>query len=370
MALVDVGLIPYPFTHYAAGSSLTLDALDEHIAFVVRAPKTGTLKKIGWRINAISSPVMTVKVSVETVADAIGVPVATTNAGKTLYAAGAESADITSFSAGACFNVINGSSGISVTRGHLIAVTVRVTGYTSGSINVSYSQYGVQVLGSYVHRGETYTYGYNGNVGTPYYEPIITLEYDGEFVVCPHTKPVNSTDMSSMVYNSTSNPDRRGMKFRLPYGCSIKGVTLYGDLDVDTDIILYDADEYTVMSGFPITIDKDKRPTNTMSAYYVELPGDITLIANQYYRLVLLPKDTTNITTYTSVPADDGSILGMNAYPEGMNVAYTTFNGAPSSGSHAWTDEATRRILMSVMINKIDLGGSGGGPVMGGMVVR
>jgi hypothetical protein len=87
---------------------------------------------------------------------------------------------------------------------------------------------------------------------------------------------------------------------------------------------------------------------------------------------VVLPKSTTNISTYKYLPADDGSILGVTALPEGSDIAYTTFNGTPTSGSHTWTDDATSIPSINLLVDKIDIGTSGGGgmPILGGSVVR
>ena len=145
MALTNCDIICFP-GHLKAGAGsggFTLDAAEEHGAYIFQVPKTGTLKKVGWRCYTATSPVLTLKVSLETVASTYGSPVATTNAGKTLYAANAESADLTSFASSTTYwTEINGSTGVTVTKGDFIAVTFRATAVTSGSITVAYQQYG------------------------------------------------------------------------------------------------------------------------------------------------------------------------------------------------------------------------------------
>jgi len=363
MSLIPVGHINYPAYFQETMQSCTLDAVEEHIAFVIKVPKTGTLKKIGWRVNASTSPVgHTVRVSLETVADTIGVPVATTRAGATLYAAGAESEEINNPAAGARFDAINGTTGISVTKGDLMAVVIRCTGATSGSIGVAWSQYsaGMALLGAV---SVPYTYTYINSTALLGYYPALTLEYDGEFVITSYTSPVYSTPLAAQSWSSTSNPDRRGLKFRLPYKCTARGCIVFCDTDVDVDVLLYDADEYTIMSGFPITLTANKRKADGMNSLFIEFPTEPTFEADAFYRLVLLPKAASpNIAIYVITPADDGSLLGMNAFSEGLNVAYTTFNGTPTLESHSWTDDATKRVSnFALNINKIDIGGSGGG---------
>lgn len=363
MSLVDIGLSLYPSSiGMSSTGGFTLDAAEELITFIVQAPKTGTLKKIGWRVYASTSPVLTCRVSIETVADVIGQPVATTDAGKTLYAANAVSADITNPAADVRFDAINGTTGISVTKGDLLAITIRVIAYTSGSIAVHYNQYGGiwPMSGLPMSRSHGYTQTYAASTWTVYYTPHITLEYDGEFAVCPFTLPAQHRN-SHIAYNSSSNPDRRGLKFQAPYGFTAKGVVVYLDCAVDVDLIIYDADEYTVMTGFPITLDKDKRANNSAAWHYIEFPTEPQFAANANYRMVLLPKDTTNIVIICCVPADDDTILGATAYPEGLKTAYTTFNGTPTSGSHAWTDDTAYKMCAGLLVNKIDIPAGTGG---------
>lgn len=356
-----------------ATNSFVLDAAEELIGYVITIPKTGTLKKVGWGITAVSSPVLTARMSLENIAAAIGQPVATTDAAKNLYAANAVSADITNPSAGIRFDAINGSTGISVTKGDRVAITIRITSYTSGSISVRYSQYGgfTPFGGYHSLRTNAYTFTYVGGSWKLYHTPHVTLEFDGEFVPVPFTMPAQSL-ATSMGWNSTSNPDRRGMKFSLPFTCKLGGAFFYFDGDSDTDLILYEPDGYTVATGFPITLNKNERTANSLGWYFVEFPVPPTITADLNYRFAFLPKENTNCTMYVVTPESDGEISGLTGYMEGSRVVYTYRNGAPSSGDKEWTDSTTQKSTVSLFISEIDIpsGGSGGGPIMGGMVVR
>jgi hypothetical protein len=126
---------------------------------------------------------------------------------------------------------------------------------------------------------------------------------------------------------------------------------------VDTDIIVYDSDEYTPM--VTVTLDKEKRQVANSSWQSVMFPSSISLVASQIYRLVALPKDTTNISIYYMDATDDAAVPAMNAIDGGVDWKYTTFNGVPNSGSHAWTDTATRRAWMGLYIEEISASGGG-----------
>lgn len=356
-----------------ANNLFVLDAAEELIGYVITIPKTGTLKKVGWGITAVSSPVLTARMSVENITAAIGQPVATTDAEKSLYAANAVSADITNPSAGIRFDAINGSAGISVTKGDRVAITIRIPSYTSGSISVQYSQWGgLTPFGGYNSlRTNAYTFTYVGGSWTLYHTPHVTLEYDGEFVPVPFTMPAQSSSQS-LGWNSTSNPDRRGMKFSIPYTCKLGGAFFYFDGDSNTDLILYEPDGYTVAKGFPITLNKNERTADSQGWYFVEFPVPAVITADSNYRFVFQPKEATNCTMYIVEPAPDGAISGLNAYMEGARVVYTYRNGTPSSGDNEWTDSTTKKTTVALFVSEIDIpsGGSGGGPIMGGMVLR
>ena len=344
-------------------NSFVLDAAEELIGYVVTMPKTGTLKKIGWRINSVSSPVLTARVSLETITQTIGQPVATLDEDKVLYAANAVSADISNPAAGVRFDAINGATGISVTKGDRIAITIRIVSYTSGSISAHYAQYGgfAPFAGHNSLRTNAYTFTYVGGGWALFHTPHITLEYDGEFVPVPFTMPVQLTG-TTLSWDKDDNPDRRGMKFSMPFTCKLGGAFFYYDGDADTDLILYEPDGYTVATGFPITLNKNDRTANSLGWYFLEFPTPPTITADADYRFVFLPKESTNCTMYLVNPTDDGAISGLTAYQEGSRLVYTSRNGAPSSGDKAWTDSTTQKTTVALFISEIDIptGGSGG----------
>jgi hypothetical protein len=370
MALTDLGTLLYPdIAVISSPSNFSLDAAEEHGATAFAIPKTGTLLKIGWRLLSVASPILTLKISLETVADTIGILVATTDAGKTLYAANAQSAAIDNPVAGVRFDAINGASpstGISVTKGDLVSFVVRCTARTSGSVAVAYDQYAGNVMGLKPQDGNQipYWYTYLGGAGAANAGGLLlTLEYDTGCVYIPLIVPAGLTP-TTVTWNSGSNPDRRGLKMTYPFGCKLKGAHIYLDTDEDVQVILYDSDEYTIISGFPITLQGNMRRANALGAHWVEFPTEPTLLINTVYRLVILPSTVTNVISNYFVPADDGAVIGMNAMVGGTNFVYTTFNGTPTSGSHAWTDTITQRPAILPMISQIDFPAAGGGQVI------
>jgi len=359
MSIVTIPEFLYPSLRAGSpGNSIVVDAAEEFFVVVMKVQDTGTLNKIGWKTGTITAGTSFVlKISIETVAETVGQPVATTNAGKTLYAAGAESADITVLSTNTIYyTAINSTTGVAVTAGDDIAITFRLTAVDGASIGLALNQYGN--IGSLTEgriARNSYGASYLGSSWAiyPYYQPI-SLEYSNGFH--PHPGIIPISDATTVAFNSTSDPDRRGAKFKFPLRCRLSGVMVKFDADTDTELILYDSDEYTVMTGFPVTISSTKRSANTTGEFLITFLTKPELESNTFYRMVLLPKTSTNIVMSTLNTPDDSSILGSGNYVETTSLSYTTFNGAPSSESHSWTDTVVKPQI-SFLIDGIDIGG-------------
>jgi hypothetical protein len=95
-------------------------------------------------------------------------------------------------------------------------------------------------------------------------------------------------------------------------------------------------------------------------------PSKPELAANTWYRIVLLPKNTTDIIFNYAYGQDDGATSWIGLSQEGANLIYTYRNGAPSSGDHAWTDE-NYKPYMQLIIDGVEVGtgAAGGGTLIG-----
>ena len=364
MNIISVPIFTYPTARIRAPDttgSVTLDAAEEFLVMVMRVPKSGTLNKITWRTGTITGSSYTLKISVETVASSIGEPVATTNATKTLYATGAESADITSLSSGTVYHTpINGSTGISVAAGDLIAITFRLTAVDTSSIIIA--------ANIYEDNGRLFCLNYPGDVYQRLYlsgswstsyatPPLVSLQYSDGFTPVIYSSP--PCIESKISWNSRSNPDRRGIKFKFPAACRLYGLMMSLGLDTTTNVILYDSDEYSIITGFPISLSSSQRRNYNQAEYIVVFPTRPEISADTWYRLVLLPTTDTSIGLTVATLPDDGTTLGIGASLEGANLVYTYRNGTPSSGDHTWTD-SNDKPAMTLLVDGIDSGSGGG----------
>lgn len=363
MAVVELSpfIMPGDTLRNTISGGFTLSAAESLLAYIIDIPKTGTLKKIGWRLNAVSSPRLTCRVSIETIAATVGQPVATTDAGKTLYATSAVSSDITDPSSGLRFDEINGSTGISVTQGNKVAVVIRIISFTSGSISPNYAQYSAPEppigFGFGYGKNSSYTATYNGSSWGIYYTPIILLEYDTGFVVTPMTFPAN---VSSKTSTFSGSGVRRGVRFKFPVGYRIMGVAWNGDMDGDFDLYLYGPDGYTVLAG-PISCDADKRSANTVGGFVILFPTSITIESDTFYYLMFAPVDATSSSVYVQVLSDDGALVGNTAFQTAENWLEAYRSTAPSSGDADYTVEAARRPCVTLICDGINVSEGGGG---------
>ena len=361
MSIVTIPQILYPqntMKPTSSASNAALATTEDLWVGVVTVPKSGTLNKIGWMTGTITGVSYTVKVSVETVAASVGLPVATTNAGKTLYATGAESADITSLtSATVYFTPINGVTGITVNAGDLIAVTIRLTAVSASTVNIA--KYNADVYLTTNSTAAPYTGTRIGGAwGFAQYPPVVQLEYSTGFSEIAWVPPLATA--LTVTYNNASNPDHRGLKFRFPFACRLSGAIFKISPVGDCQLIMYNSDGYTVATGFPITITAAQREATGESMYTIIFPTKFTCVANTFYRFIVLPTTSSNISLDAGTPVDDGAVLGINCYPEGTDFVYTTINGVPSSGNNSWTD-ANVKISHGFLIDGIDSGSAAGG---------
>jgi len=374
MGLTDLkGLCVHPISHFTytslSGIDTTLDAADELICNLYRAPRSGTISKIGVYLYYYpSTPTLTLDASIEKVRDAIGTPVYTTVSERDLWGTNTYGQlSISGGSPGTGFKWISLNSGASVTEGDLFAAVVRVSSYTSGSVKIQHSMDGIPPIASAQCYFATYTGSWYG-VSRP---GTTAVEWsDGIYPLPNCVMPVDGY----YAWYRTNNPNRRGAKFRFPFPCKLWGIQAEIDPDsADVGIYLYDSDEYTVLSS--VTVDYDKRANTYHKGFLIPF-GGIELAANTWYRWALYSTSDSNYTRLSLwTGTDDGSYKHLDVLDMGTDCILTTFNGTPTSGSHTWTDDDTKRPICYFLIEQLHdgTGGGGGGgglPILRPSIVR
>lgn len=345
------GLLPLTSVSYPAQGTHTLDADGEYVAAVFKVSKAGSITKIGVRTGTVTAadPIV---VSLETVDATSGQPSGTMIDSPTNKATGT----IASPSASTCYWV-SLTAAQTVTLNQLVAIKCTLT-YTDGNLQIA----------SYVAPntyGSTFPYiaRYQGSAyATSAYVPNFGLEYsDGTIEWQAGMFPAAYT--ASVAWGSNDSPDRRGLRFQVPYACSIIGGFLHVDGDEEFDVLLYDSDGSTVLETVS-AFDKDVRGDAAARCYHFLFSQSRTLTKNTYYRLVCLPKTTTDIGLSISDVTDDGANQAMNAMDGGIYFHYTTVNGAPANDA-AWTQTLTRRPWIGLLVDKLDDGAGGAETIKG-----
>lgn len=337
----------------------TVDAAEELVAWIFRVPKTGTLKKVGWSIGGVCNLIGTITISLESVSlTDYTAPVASTNATKTLYAANAEGTQADPAVSTLYWTPINGSSGISVTKNDLIAVTARVTAFTSGSARINYGL-SLGEASAEMQFPNLYTY-LNSTGANVSVQHALGLEYDGEIV--PYLGALGAAcSVVATGWGSNDSPALRGLKFKLPFPARLVGVTMHLDVDENCDVHVFDSDEYTELCSAPITLDKDVKISVNARGYLLTFAATANLLKDTWYRIAVEPKTTTDIGVGYMNFVDDSSLKGIESAPGGANFIYTTTPAVPTSGSHVWTDDDTKRPFLGIIVDAFDDAVSAGG---------
>jgi hypothetical protein len=347
MALQDVSNMYFP-SYVGAGfgqnRSRTLDAADEYVSQIFAIPKTGTLKKIGFRTGTVTTA-DTINVRLETVDATTGYPSGTLYLNESPGSSGSQAAPSSNTT---YWVALNGTTGVSVTKGDIVAIKILLD-YVDGVLDiVAHTYIGTHAfpyVEDYYNSTHTKGAGEQGNFG---------LEYDGEIVLCNGTYPAVYMNVSS---SWATNGYKKGLCFQVPFKCRISGVVYTTDADNDCEIILYDSDQATAVQTW--SIDKDVRGATSGSIYKLYLTTPKTLTINTKYRLVVQPLGA-NITHHLIYTYPDSTISAMAGIEGGVNCYYTECNGTPENEA-SWTDTVENRPLAGIIIDQLDDGVSTGG---------
>lgn len=347
MALQDVASMFFPaYLPVGIGTirTKTLDADGEYTAAMFRFPKTGTLKKIGFRTGTVTAA-DTINIRLETVDATTGYPSGTLYLDESPGSSGSQAAPSSNTT---YWVAINGTTGVSVTKGDLAAIKASLT-YVDGKLEIishfSSGTHAFPYVEDYLGATHAKDTGEQGNFG---------LEYDGEIVQCHGMYPAIYATFSS---SWSTSGYKKGMCFQVPFKCRISGVCYHADADNDCQVILYDSDQATAVQTWDI--DKDVRGTVNRAMYELYLTTPKILTINTKYRLVLQALGS-NITNYMIYTYSDGAVNAMAGITGGINCYYTECNGTPVNEA-SWTDTVTNRPDCGVIIDQLDDGAGSGG---------
>ena len=339
-----------PLTQFMTGAagefSILLDATGEKAGYIFRAPRTGTIDRLGFRTKVVTTA-QTLRVGLEGVDATTGFPNGTQYGGSVVGTQAAPATDT--------FYEVTLGTGAAVTLGDYVAIVIQFDA-TVGNLN----------LCGYDYMGGA------GNLHVPYGThftaawaklnpiPAASVRYnDATYAgigLLPFRVPLNTT------FNSGSTPDEIGNIFTLPGPMRCVGVNFWADLDQPTDIVLYAGDGSTVLTS--LSFDPDIRLGIVTGEFFGYWPS-VLLAKDTSYRLIYKPTTTTPSILVRSVSVVAAGMLDM--CPGG-----TVWHKTSRTNAGAWTqDTLTRMLGLNLIIDQMDdgVGGAGGllvHPGMGG----
>lgn len=334
----------------AVSSAISMSANNSKIGWVFRAPRTGNLAAVGWRTTAVSVG-GTIDLRLETVDDTTGSPSGTlvdtnTNVSLAITTGEANTLITSTLTAAAA-----------VTAGDVIAWVPTNPGASPANLSAA----GLTLPGG--NCNFPYLLQHNGTSWTKISTavPLLMVQYDDGIWypvtgALPPATPVNTT-----AFSTSSTPDVRGLRFQLPVAVRVTGAWVSMDLDGDCAVRLVST-AYNQGAGTGIlataTLDANVRGPNSATIYYVTFDTPVDLAASTYYRLIVEPTTTTNLSVYDASVA---SAAQLAAFAGGADFHLTTAKDPTGDGD--WTNYNSgtfRNPYMGVLFDAVDVGGGGG----------
>lgn len=351
MALADVVLIEYPRCGWYANvgsSDYLLDANGEKCAFIVQAPATGSIRKVGFFTTTVTTG-DTMDVRIETVNATNGQPTGTLWGTNTNVAHTINAADDNTWHTTAAL-----TADASVTKGDVLAVVI--VNSTTGNLIISgMGGWGISQFPYIAHYTASWALSTGGGAR-------VVLEYsDGTVPRIIGSEPMSAVGSD----NSTSSTLYRGCEITLP--CAVRATGLWGYLYAGAatgthTYKLFDSDGTTALAT--ITWDVDRELNASVYPKRLQFSSPVTLKANTKYWLAGTSDGTRNLRVYYYTFA---STTIRDAFSHGGSGVSWSQATSPT-GTGDWTNTATRIPMMGLLIDQIDFGS---GPLVGpGRLIR
>jgi len=362
MTLIDVPITYYPVTLAGSsgiGGALTsdtshslLDAAGEKLAFVFRAPKTGTIDRISFRTATVTTGDATgLDVRLETLDTATGDPTGT------LVKADAPASNVlvpildtddTTWFEGVL------AGGGSVTQGvYYSAVVEAPVGY-AGTILLAYCAN--LSIGPYVP-GECYIDYYTSGAwvkkAAHLQRPLFRIRYSDEtYPYIPNLCTAES--LGEYTISTDTTPDEIGTKPTVPKARAM-GYWVNAELDVDSSVVLYDTDGSTALGT--VAMDASIVLAGDHRVHTHRWPSAVTLTTGTGHRVVWKP------TTATSTARLAYAAFAAAAHKEQMGLSLVQKTSRSDAG--AWTEDPLEVPFIGLVMDQFD-DGAGGGASAGG----
>ncbi len=333
--------LPEPAVSVSGGFSyLQIDASGEKVAFIVKAPKAGSIRKIGVLMGTVATGA-TLDARIETVDAATGNPTGV------LWQVGPPGTRANLAIASADDNVwktsVNLDTDAVVQANSIFAVVLAYV--APANLALAASGLAVNTAAEF-----PYTNHFTSSWTKSSYSPIVGLEYsDGSFAVSPGVYPV--TNVNAAYY---STPIEIALTFKLRAPTRVAGFWLWAQMISTTDarVQLYEAGNNTPLTS--VTIDGGI--TSVIPSYLRSeaFSSPVTLKAGVVYRLSVLPTAGSVLQCWFDV----NSAALMDAFAGGQDFFWSqrTRSSTTDPDTNPWSDTLTRRPLVGLILDQFSDG--------------
>lgn len=346
MSLVAIGA-PFAYPDFvptfgSAHSTFTFDALNDLTSTVFKIPASGNIDNIHFRVVSVSSPVLTLSISVQTVT-----------------AAGLASG--TNYKTHTTVTLANPTTGnksanVAITgavAGDEVCIVIKCTAYTSGSATIIYGFGSTTTALNYPYR--------TANTGAG--EAVAALNgiaaFSAEYASAAFHPAVQSGGAMICAGRNTatvnnSGTTRRGNIIRPPMKCRASGIWASADTDGGCTFNLRLGSDGSQVTGAVVTPVTAVRAAQTLGTFFYPFDAGATaeLTAGTDYYVDIEGTDATNstITLIDNIPA----VAHLDQLSGGQNCYGVTYAGSYVAAN-------TTRYAIGLMIDQLDDGSGGGG---------
>lgn len=330
VALPGQWAFPDPLRVSSTFQSQLIDASGEKAAGIFGVPKTGNIDRLLFLVRTVTTP-QTLQIGLQTVDGTTGDPSGSPYGG---MVAGIQAAPASNTQ----YEVTLGTPAAAV-RGDLVAAVIEYPG-SVGSLNVGAVQANQPTNSLGFPYGDLFTSAWAKNANV---FPAIGVRYDDGSYYDANTCPWSA--ITSYTHNSgTGTFDEYALNFTLPWGARLVGAWQYLGTTAGSNF------EMTLYTGTTAlltqAVDGDLRSATPAYCAY-PFAGTYDLVAGTPYRLSFRPTTANSIVTRTMVV---NSAAYLNAMPFG-----TAFSMSKRLDLGAWTDVATERPMIGLIIDALDV---------------
>lgn len=315
------------------GTVLIMDAAGESVAHVFTAPKTGQITKVGLRIHTVTQCTNGLLAGLWNVSTATGFPT-------TPIQRGTISTPVTTG-----YKWVALPQAVSVTKGDLLAIVVENASFATGD-SVALTHF----VNNTTHNSGGQTLLYTTAWATNANSSLWGIQYSDGIVFKKSIYPMST--FTRTAFNSGTNPNRRGLRFKLPFPAQMEGaeILLYPSAG-DCQVLLIGPDGVTVLASISTINPLVRMYSSSSCLYRVMFPSSVRLEKDTWYRLMVVPSSATSINLYEFTAADDGAVPAMNGIAGGADFHMTTCNGAPVNEA-SYTNITNNRPLVFAILSQ------------------